>query len=384
MIDDERDRLTAKRDRTARFYRVVTFLESRGERGATPVEIAQAVGMSKRTAYRDLVAIQEELLIPIWEDGGRYGLDEKGLLPALRLTQAEAMAVFLSARLMARYSDAYDPDLAAAFQKLASGLPEVLAAHVLRTFDLLSQRATDDASERTINQRLTRAWAERRVVEITYRGGTYDPAKGSRTARVRPYLIEPSIATRALYLIGWDETRAAIRTFKLERIEAVALTADRFEAPPEGTIEETFATAWDIIADQPVIDVELRFSPVVAARVRETRWHPSERVEPARRRIADLAGPRVGDARDPELDPRLGRRRHGPRVRPSSRTRSPGSCARPGRTTQEGDGSSPGRLPYPSHAECPCTRPAQSRRARCRPHPQRHLVRPARHRRGID
>ena len=280
MIDDERDRLTAKRDRTARFYRVVTFLESRGERGATPVEIAQAVGMSKRTAYRDLVAIQDELLIPIWEDGGRYGLDEKGLLPALRLTQAEAMAVFLSARLMARYSDAYDPDLAAAFQKLASGLPEVLAAHVLRTFDLLSRRATDDASERTIKQRLTRAWAERRVVEITYRGGTYDPAKGSRTARVRPYLIEPSIATRALYLIGWDETRAAIRTFKLERIEAVALTADRFEAPPEGTIEETFAAAWDIIADQPVIDVELRFSPAVAGRVRETRWHPSERVEP--------------------------------------------------------------------------------------------------------
>ena len=56
MIDDERDRLSAKRDRTARFYRVVTFLEGRGERGATPVEIAQAVGMSKRTAYRDLVA----------------------------------------------------------------------------------------------------------------------------------------------------------------------------------------------------------------------------------------------------------------------------------------------------------------------------------------
>ena len=129
------------------------------------------------------------------------------------------MAVFLSARLMARYADAYDPDLAAAFQKLASGLPEVLAAHVLRTFDLLSQRAPDDASERTINQRLTRAWAERRVVEISYRGGTYDPTKGNRTTRVRPYLIEPSIATRALYLIGWDETRDAIRTFKLERID---------------------------------------------------------------------------------------------------------------------------------------------------------------------
>jgi len=281
VIDDERDRLSAKRDRTARFYRVVRFLEGRGGRGATPAEIAQAVGMSKRTAYRDLVAIQEELELPIWEEDGRYGLEEKGLLPALRLTQAEAMAVFLSARLMARYADAYDPDLAAAFQKLAKGLPEVLAAHVLGTFDLLSQRARDDATQRTIGQRLTRAWAERRVVEITYRGGTYDRTKGTRTARVRPYLIEPSIATRALYLIGFDETRGAIRTFKLERIDSVVLTAETFEAPPEGTIEGTFGAAWDIIADQPSVDVVLRFSPSVAARVRETRWHPSERVEPA-------------------------------------------------------------------------------------------------------
>jgi len=278
MFDDERDRLSAKRDRTARFYRVVRFLEGRGDQGATPAEIAQAVGMSKRTAYRDLAAIEEELELPIWEDGGRYGLEEHGLLPALRLTQAEAMAVFLSARLMARYADAYDPDLAAAFQKLASGLPEVLAAHVLRTFDLLSKRAPDEPMARLINQRLTKAWAERRVVEIDYRGGTYDPTKGTRRTRVRPYLIEPSIATRALYLIGWDETRSAIRTFKLERIEAVVLTAETFEAPPEGTIEETFAAAWDIIADQPVVEVVLRFSPVVAGRVGETRWHPSQQV----------------------------------------------------------------------------------------------------------
>jgi predicted DNA-binding transcriptional regulator YafY len=116
---------------------------------------------------------------------------------------------------------------------------------------------------------------------VTYRGGTYDPAKGTRTARVRPYLIEPSIATRALYLIGWDETRGAIRTFKLERIEAVALTTETFEAPPEGSIEETFGAAWDIIADLPAVEVVLRFSPTIAARVRETRWHPSERLEPA-------------------------------------------------------------------------------------------------------
>jgi proteasome accessory factor B len=118
-------------------------------------------------------------------------------------------------------------------------------------------------------------------VEIRYRGGTYDPAKGTRTARVRPYLIEPSLTMRALYLIGWDETRGAIRTFKLERIEEVTLTAAFFEPPPDGTIETTFQRAWDIIADQPDVDVLLRFSPAVAGRVVETGWHPSQQLEPS-------------------------------------------------------------------------------------------------------
>jgi proteasome accessory factor B len=42
-----------------------------------------------------------------------------------------------------------------------------------------------------------------------------------------------------------------------------------------------FERAWDIIADQEPIDVVLHFSPKVASRVREARWHPSERVEAA-------------------------------------------------------------------------------------------------------
>ena len=51
-----------------------------------------------------------------------WGIDaEKAFLPPLKLTQQEAMAVVLSARLMVRYADKYDPDLAAAFEKLERG-----------------------------------------------------------------------------------------------------------------------------------------------------------------------------------------------------------------------------------------------------------------------
>lgn len=279
MSIDERDRLSAKRDRTARFYRVVRFLEGRGDRGATPEEIAAAVGMSKRTVYRDLKAIEDELLLPVWSEEGRFGLADSGLLPALSLTREEAMAVFLSARLIARYADAYDPDLGAAFQKLAEGLPPILARHIIDSVDLLSRLRPADPGRRSIIRSLTGAWADRRVVELRYRAGTYDVRKGTRRARVRPYLIEPSLTTRALYLIGFDETRAAVRTFKIDRIESVSPTTDRFDPPSEEAIENSLAVAWDIISDQPRTEVRLRFSAGVAGRVQETRWHPTQVVE---------------------------------------------------------------------------------------------------------
>ncbi len=279
MSDDDRsldrDRFAGKRDRVARLLRIVRYLQERGEAGARPEEIARAVAMSRRTVYRDLRAIEQEIEVPVWSENGRWGLEASGLLPPLKLTLAEGLAVFLSARLMARYATAHDPDLMGAFQKLGSGMPEAIAEHVASTLDVMAARPPDEAFRRRV-QLITRAWAERRVLDLTYDTGAYAPGSGTRTARVRPYLIEPSSSTHALYLIGWDETRDGIRTFKIERIRELALTNDTFEAPTRGKIEETLAAAWDIIADQEPTEVVLRFGKAVAGRVAEAHWHPTE------------------------------------------------------------------------------------------------------------
>jgi predicted DNA-binding transcriptional regulator YafY len=272
--DSGADAVGRKRDRLARFYRVTTYLESHPE-GATPDQIAAFVGMSRRNAYRDLRALQEELDIPLWAERGRWGISDRAFLPAFRLTRAEAMAVFLAARLMARYADAYDPDLAAAFQKLGEALPPVLARHVQRTLDVMAARPLDPVGSRNLHL-ITQAWAERRVVELTYDPSTYDPSRQPREARVRPYLIEPSADSHALYLIGFDETKGGLRTFKLERIRSLAISPVAFEPPPDGEIEAALDRAWGIVADQPVVEVVLRFAPSVASRVAETTWHPTQ------------------------------------------------------------------------------------------------------------
>ena len=78
------DRAEAKRDRLARLLSVLGVLQASGEAGIRPEEIARRTGMSKRTVYRDLRALESELRLPVWSEGGRWGVQPGAFLPPLR------------------------------------------------------------------------------------------------------------------------------------------------------------------------------------------------------------------------------------------------------------------------------------------------------------
>jgi predicted DNA-binding transcriptional regulator YafY len=272
----EADRSSGKHDRLARFYRVLRYLAAHPE-GVTVDAVAGFVGMSRRTVYRDLRALEGEIGIPIWSEGGRWGIVEGAFLPPLRLTLDEALAFFLAARLMAQFADRHEPDIGAAFQKLAEILPPVVARHLERTIDVMASRPPDERLTRHLRL-LARAWAEQRVVDLTYDAATYSPGRPPRRSRVHPYLVEASATTRALYLIGFDESREAVRTFKLQRILDIGVTPDRFEPPDPRIVQEGLGRAWGVITDQEEVDVVLRFDAAIASLVTETTWHPTEQV----------------------------------------------------------------------------------------------------------
>jgi proteasome accessory factor B len=267
---------TTKHDRLARFYRVLRFLAAHPE-GASVDAVAGFVAMSRRTVYRDLRALEGEIGIPLWNEDGRWGIVEGAFLPPLRLTLDEAVAFFFAARLTAQFADRYDPDMGAAFQKLAEILPPVVARHLERTIDVLASRPPDERLTRNLRL-LARAWAERRVVELTYDAATYSPGRPPRRSRVHPYLIEASATTRALYLMGYDESRGAVRTFKLQRVLELSIAPETFEPPDPAVVQEGLARAWGVIADQEEVEVELRFDAEIAGLVTETTWHPTELV----------------------------------------------------------------------------------------------------------
>ena len=113
------------------------------------------------------------------------------------------------------------------------------------------------------------------------RAGAYAPAAAA-AARVRPYMIEPSLVDpRAVPdRLGRDARGDPdVQDRAHPRVAVTPRTGSRRRNA--GTIESTLAAAWDIIADQAPIEVVLRFGPAVAARVEETTWHPTQRVDVA-------------------------------------------------------------------------------------------------------
>jgi proteasome accessory factor B len=271
------DRGGAKWDKAARYLRIAMLLSDHPD-GLSAQDLADRIGVSKRTVYRDLMSMDSDAGLPIWQDGGRFGLESGAFLPPLALTLHEATTLFLAARLLAKVSDEHDTELIGALVKLAQILPPVLAKHIEATVDVFSRTPPNPRFTKVFRV-LAEGWAQQRVVQIEYDAGVYDASKPPRKAKVQPLAIEPSALTHALYLLAWDEGRKARRTFKVERILSASLTPQTFE-PVEGySAAAELARAWDVIADDEPIDVVIRFSPAVAKRAAETLWHPSQETE---------------------------------------------------------------------------------------------------------
>jgi len=276
--DGRDDRLSRKRDRLARLLSVASILYARGsgDSGVPVSEIAGLTGMPTRTVYRDIKALEDELAMPIFQAGkGRYGIEKKYFLPPLHLSVPEAVVLFLASRLIARWSDAYDQAVVSAFTKLADLLPQPIARHVAATMLTVGQAELNDQFVRNFAH-VAQAWADGRVVEFDYEPGDGE----TRRARVRPYFLEPDAAGRSVYLIGFDETVGALRTYKVERIRSSTLTADRYQIPDAFDPDRFLANSWGIWSSETTAtaDVRLRFDASVAHRVREVVWHRSQRL----------------------------------------------------------------------------------------------------------
>jgi proteasome accessory factor B len=245
--------------------------------GLTSDALAQRCGVTQRTIERDLIAL-EHLRVPIWDDGerpSRYHLSEGYYVPPLRLTSDDALALYLAARLLAQYADTFDPHISEALVKLATVLPEPVSRHIHTTIDNLCVRTSDDLMVQVLGV-LGRGWAMGRKVRLIYWAADRQLTKAHV---IRPYFLEPSALSNATYVIGFDEEAQDLRTFKVERVQHAELLNETFTIPEDFDAPTLLDSCWGIMYGPELEQVVLRFAPSVTRRVKETCWHPSQKLE---------------------------------------------------------------------------------------------------------
>ena len=213
---------------TGRVLTVLELIQSRP--GTTGPEIADRLEVDVRTVRRYVQKLQD-VGIPVEASAGRYGgyfLRPGFRLPPLIFTEEEASAVMIgllgSAHLGLEVSAAA---VGSAVSKITRVMPDATRARVAALSDLLFVSDDDDHPRPDWNVIITASQAvhARQTVVMTYCSES-----GVTTRReVEPYTLVT--VRRRWYLIGYCRLRAALRSFRLDRITDLDVTGSSFQRP---------------------------------------------------------------------------------------------------------------------------------------------------------
>jgi CRISPR-associated endonuclease/helicase Cas3 len=245
------------------------------QRAYSDIEMAKRLGVARETVYRDRIELTAEY--PIEPDReGRYRIVRSKLFSEIKVSLHEALTLYLAARRTSRQTRFYHPHAASAVEKLAAVLRQPMTERLLRTADHLLQQEKDPERVKIL-EILTQAWVEQYKVRIRYQGLK---SAGVTNHVISPYFIEPSIWSDSVYVVAYSDTFEKTMPFKVDRIQRAVLSGEPFAVPETFDDQQLLKYAWGIwYGDAEPVTVKLRFSRAVTKRVKESIWHPLEKVE---------------------------------------------------------------------------------------------------------
>lgn len=246
---------------------ILWLLRSRGR--MTAPQLAEALETSVRTVYRYIDALCASGVPVLSEPGqaGGYSLPPNFRNAPLFFEPAELVAMF-QASVFARQAGYPRLDtLETALQKIRLNLsPEqeqLLERHA--TALGVAPRFRGSPAE-PWGKDLEDAAANQQTVELVYlKAGATEPEK----RRLDPYAL--GYRDRYWYVVGRCHTRQAVRDFRLDRIQQVSPTAERFTYPVDFNINDHLSESW--------IDRQVSAGPITRIRL-----------QGAHEVIADMAG----------------------------------------------------------------------------------------------
>lgn len=215
--------------RLSRLTSILTQLQSK--RLLTATYLAEKYGVSIRTIYRDIKALEEAGIPVLTEDGRGYSLMEGYNIPPVMLTEREAYALITIEQLILKHKDA---SLVKEFTEIVAKIKSVLRNSGKEKIEQLEKRMyigknynSESTSRVLIDIQI--AIIENRLIKITYYA-----ENGSETNRIaEPYMLYHSVSDDWT-LIAYCRLRNDFRVFRLDRIKQFSIAYESFEPKESG------------------------------------------------------------------------------------------------------------------------------------------------------
>ncbi|PWS31240.1 helix-turn-helix transcriptional regulator [Pedobacter paludis] len=219
--------------RLSRLTAILTQLQTK--RLLTATELAKKFGVSVRTIYRDIRALEQSGIPIITEDGKGYTLMEGYRIPPIMFTEAQANALILAEQLILKNKDS---SLVKHYLEAIEKIKAVLGHNIKDKANLLAERtrfSQNYNSERNSNNLsdLQFALTNFYLTKIEY---------SNEANKTTERLIEPFalVSTQENWLlVAWCRLRSEFRFFRLDRIKKLEILTDKF-APHKMTLQEYF------------------------------------------------------------------------------------------------------------------------------------------------
>ncbi len=215
--------------RADRLFRLVQLLRSR--QLITAERIAEELGVSKRTVYRDVRDLMDSGVPVRGEAGVGYALQRGYELPPLTFTAGEVEALVLGARMIQSWGDPELADAArSAMTRIEAVLPPPLRSVLLQTA-LFAPRGPWMRARSEGLAEVRQGIAQRRKLRFAYTNRQGDSSE--RTVRPLGLYFWGSSWTMA----AWCELRVAYRNFRPDRMHGLLVLDESWPESDGVTIE---------------------------------------------------------------------------------------------------------------------------------------------------
>lgn len=216
-------------------------------------EIAERFGISLRTVYRDIRAL-EQSGVPVGAEAGvGYFLMDNYKLPPVMFTREEASALLFGEKLVEKMSDDFmKKEFCSALFKIKAILKPEEKDRLEKLHDriaVLNFTASNENFNQLYLSEIQQALVSKQVLEIDYQAGYGAPAAKR--------CIEPiglcNYSSR-WHLFGWCRLRGEYRDFRLDRILGLKVCDENFKGKQHITMDE-FIRQLNVIGDKANISL---------------------------------------------------------------------------------------------------------------------------------